>query len=99
MDHVHQAKGQTCHMIKWPSTLWMARKRVLVMFRVLRDGRVPLWKKVVPFLPLIYVISPFNFLTLAIPIIGQIDDLMIIVLALNLFEYLIDDRILAEHQR
>lgn len=83
---------------KWTSLLWLARQRIALTWRLLRDARVPRWQKVIPFLPLLYIFSPLNLLTLPIPIIGQFDDITLVVMAMELFERVVDDRIVAEYK-
>jgi uncharacterized membrane protein YkvA (DUF1232 family) len=53
--------------------------------RLIREPGVPLVAKAVPFLALAYVISPIDFLPDVFPIVGQLDDLGIVALALQLF--------------
>lgn len=83
---------------KSTSLLWTARKRLKLVWKLLQDERVPMWQKAIPFLPLIYIFSPLNFLTLAIPLVGQVDDVLIVMFTLDLLEKVVDDEILAEHQ-
>lgn len=77
--------------------LWGARGKLRLAWSLVRDPRVPLWQKAIPFLPLIYILSPINLISFAIPIIGQIDDIMLVVLAINLLERTVDPAILADH--
>src|SRR5947207_12653493 len=58
---------------------------VRVSFRLLREPRVPLLLKLIPVLAAGYVISPLDFIPDVLPIVGQIDDLGIIFLALEVF--------------
>jgi uncharacterized membrane protein YkvA (DUF1232 family) len=44
-------------------------------FRYLRDGRVPLWKKLAGLLAIIYFVSPVDAIPDIIPILGWLDDL------------------------
>src|SRR3954463_505576 len=53
--------------------------------RLVREPRVPLLIKAVPLLALVYVISPLDFIPDVIPLAGQLDDVGIMVLALELF--------------
>src|SRR5437870_7443544 len=53
--------------------------------RLLREPRVPLFVKAVPVLALLYVISPLDFIPDVLPVIGELDDLGIVLLAVNLF--------------
>lgn len=76
-----------------------ARKRLRLTWQLLNDNRIPLWQKAIPFLPLIYLLSPINFLTFFIPVIGSVDDVMLVLLALELFERMVDKDILVEYRR
>jgi uncharacterized membrane protein YkvA (DUF1232 family) len=85
-------------MFKPVTLLWTLRKRLSLTWALLKDKRVPMWQKAIPFLPLIYIFSPLNFLTFAIPVIGQIDDVFLVMLALELFERVVDKTIIAEYR-
>ena len=84
---------------KWITLLWTLRRQVKLAWQLLKDERIPTWQKAIPFLPLIYILSPFNVLTFAIPIFGQVDDVMLIILALELFERQVDPKILSDYQK
>ena len=74
-------------------TSWLSRPGVLrtllsharLAIRLVREPRVPLLTKAVPILALIYVISPLDFIPDVVPLAGQLDDLGIVVIALELF--------------
>jgi uncharacterized membrane protein YkvA (DUF1232 family) len=85
-------------MFKPVTFIWTIRKRMKLTWALLKDERVPMWQKAIPFLPLIYIFSPLNFLTFAIPVIGQIDDVFLVMLALELFERVVDKTIIAEYR-
>jgi uncharacterized membrane protein YkvA (DUF1232 family) len=44
-------------------------------FRYLRDGRVPLWKKLAGLLAVVYFLSPVDAIPDILPILGWFDDL------------------------
>ena len=77
--------------------LWTARKRIRLISSLVQDERIPLWQRAIPFLPLIYIFSPLNFITLAIPFFGQLDDVVLLLLAMDLFENTIEKSIIDEH--
>jgi uncharacterized membrane protein YkvA (DUF1232 family) len=58
---------------------------VRVTLRLLREPRVPLLLKLIPVLAAGYVISPLDFVPDVLPVIGQLDDLGIIFVALEGF--------------
>lgn len=78
--------------------IWTARQRLKLTWRLLQDDRIPTWQKAIPFLPLIYIFSPFNFLTMAIPVFGQLDDLMLLVMAMEFMEQVVDKKIIADYK-
>ena len=58
---------------------------IRVTARLLREPRVPLIFKTIPLLAAVYVISPLDFIPDVLPIIGQLDDLGIVFIALEAF--------------
>jgi uncharacterized membrane protein YkvA (DUF1232 family) len=56
-----------------------------LVWRLLLDKRVPVFTKVIPFLAIIYIVSPFDFIADRIPVLGQFDDLIVTAILLLLF--------------
>ncbi|MCL4246774.1 MAG: DUF1232 domain-containing protein [Anaerolineae bacterium] len=73
--------------------------QIRLTYRLLRDPRVPLWVKAIPFLPLVYLLSPIDILPDFIPVIGQLDDLTLIVAGMRLFEAMTPEYIAHEHRQ
>jgi uncharacterized membrane protein YkvA (DUF1232 family) len=68
------------------STLWrLLLSRAQLALRLLREPRVPVLAKGVPVLALAYILSPLDFLPDVFPLLGQLDDLGIAVIALQTF--------------
>jgi uncharacterized membrane protein YkvA (DUF1232 family) len=57
-------------------------------WRLFGDSRVPLSVKAIPMLAALYVVSPLDLLPDVIPIMGQVDDIAILLVALRLFTQL-----------
>ena len=73
-------------------------KQGRLAWRLLRDGRVPGWVKMVPFAALLYFLSPIDLIPdMALPGLGEIDDLVILLLALKMFVDLSPTPIVREH--
>jgi uncharacterized membrane protein YkvA (DUF1232 family) len=51
----------------------------------MRDPRVPWLTKAVPLVAALYLVAPFDFVPDIFPVLGQLDDLGIAVLALEVF--------------
>jgi uncharacterized membrane protein YkvA (DUF1232 family) len=63
-----------------------AIKQGRLVWRLLRDGRVPSWTKMIPLVGLVYLLSPIDLIPdLMLPGLGQLDDLAVILLSLKLF--------------
>jgi len=68
-----------------------------LVWLLMRDPRVPLWLKALPIGSLIYLISPVDIISDVLPILGQIDDLMIVLGGLTTFISLCPSHVVEEH--
>jgi uncharacterized membrane protein YkvA (DUF1232 family) len=66
-------------------------------WELFRDPRVPKRLKIIPMGVIIYLISPLDFISL-IPVIGQLDDLAILILGVRWFIRLVPSAIVEEHR-
>ncbi len=88
-------------------TSWLARSRAVgallaeihLALRLLRDPAVPTYLKAVPFAALAYVLSPLDFLPDFIPVIGQLDDIGVLVLGVKGFLRLCPSDVVAFHRQ
>ena len=70
----------------------MFRKELLLAWAVLRDPRAPKAAKLVTVLAALYVVSPIDFVSDFIPVLGWLDDGLIAYLLLQLaFKFLPPD--------
>ncbi|MBC8172164.1 MAG: DUF1232 domain-containing protein [Anaerolineae bacterium] len=67
-------------------------------WRLLRDARIPLWKKLIPFMGLLYVVMPIDIIPDFLVVVGQLDDLGIMLFSMQMFEKSIDPLIVEEHR-
>jgi len=70
-----------------------------VAWRLLRDPRVPPATKLVPVASLLYLLWPLDVLADAWPLLGQLDDLGVMLLGLRLFLRLAPAPLVAAHRR
>ena len=68
-----------------PGLLWMLLLHARLAGRLLREPRVSLLTKAVPLLAALYLISPLDIIPDLVPLLGQVDDLTVILLALTAF--------------
>ena len=67
-------------------------------WKLMKDGRIPLWKKSIAIAPILYTLSPLNLIPPFVPVLGHIDDLSVYYAAMRLFESVVDDAIIAEYR-
>lgn len=73
-------------------------RQLRLTWRLLWDGRVPLWTKVIPPAVLAYVISPIDILPDFPPMgLNQLDDLAVLLLGVRLFIELAPPGVVREH--
>jgi uncharacterized membrane protein YkvA (DUF1232 family) len=72
---------------------------VRLYWRLLLDRRTPLLPKVVLLAAVAYVILPFDLIPDVIPIVGEVDDMVILLAACRLFILLCPDDLVREHVR
>lgn len=77
------------------SQLWRSAR---LTYRLLRDSRVPLMAKMVFYVTVVYMLSPFDFVPDWIPVLGQADDLVAIMAGLNLFFRACPSWLVQEHE-
>ena len=77
--------GRVTSLFSWPSLFRTLVSHVGLTVRLLREPAVPVLTKVLPFLALLYVISPLDFVPDFLPVLGQLDDLGVVLLALEGF--------------
>jgi uncharacterized membrane protein YkvA (DUF1232 family) len=70
-----------------------------ITLRLFRDPRVPMWKKAVPVLALLYIVSPFDFVPDLIPGLGQLDDIGILLAAMRLFEMISPEAVVIQQRK
>ena len=56
-----------------------------IAWKLLWDRRVPMSTKLVPFLMVLYILSPIDFLPDVIPGLGQLDDLALFLIGVQVF--------------
>jgi uncharacterized membrane protein YkvA (DUF1232 family) len=77
-----------------------AVKQARLAWRLLRDRRVPGWVKLVPVAGILYLLSPIDILPEAIlPLVGEVDDVVLLLMAVKLFVDLSPPGVVREHLR
>jgi len=71
---------------------------VRLTLRLLREPAVPLLTKVLPAAAALYLISPLDFVPDVLPILGQLDDAGVMLLALESFLKLCPEAVVTYHR-
>ena len=81
-----------------PRVLWTLLSHLRLAIRLLREPRVPLLTKAVPLLAALYLVSPLDVVPDVFLLLGQVDDVSVIVVALAVFLRLCPAAAVAVHR-
>jgi uncharacterized membrane protein YkvA (DUF1232 family) len=90
----------TCerNMTTWKERARNLKRDVVAIALAVRDPRVPWYAKAVGACVVAYALSPIDLIPDFVPVIGYLDDLVLVPLGLLLMLRLIPPEILAEHR-
>ncbi len=71
--------------------------RLRLVGRLFMDPRIPVYLKLIPVGSIAYALMPFDVIPDVVPILGQLDDLGIILLAVEAFVMMAPQDIVREH--
>ena len=75
------------------------RKEVLALFLAIRHPRTPWYAKALASLVVVYAVSPLDLIPDAIPVLGYLDDLILVPLGILLARRMIPPDVLTECRR
>jgi uncharacterized membrane protein YkvA (DUF1232 family) len=73
--------------------------RIRLHWRLVRDRRVPPWAKALLGAAVVYVILPFDLIPDTLPVVGEVDDVVVLIMAARWFLRLCPPAVVAEHAR
>jgi uncharacterized membrane protein YkvA (DUF1232 family) len=76
----------------------LIRRDVVALWLAARDPRVPFWIKALAALIAAYALSPIDLIPDFIPVLGYLDEIVLLPLAIMGLVKLIDPAIMAEHR-
>lgn len=89
---------RTTSWLSLPSMLRTLLSHARLSVRLLRDPSVPFFAKLLPLGAVLYLIFPIDWMPDFIPVLGQLDDIGVLLLALESFLKLCPGSIVAHHQ-
>lgn len=69
-----------------------------LLWRLIRDSRTPLLPKLILGAALLYALSPLDFVPDFVPLVGQLDDVAVLALGLELFFKNVPEWLRREHE-
>lgn len=85
-------------MKKWIDRAKQLKRQVMVLYYAYRDARTPMWAKVAAFCVVAYALSPIDLIPDFIPILGYLDDVVLVPLGILLTLKLIPPEVLIDSQ-
>ena len=83
----------------WRTRAHLLKREVFTLYFACRDTRVPWYAKAVAACVVAYALSPIDLVPDFIPVLGYVDDLVLVPLGIKLVLALIPDDVLAECRR
>ncbi len=74
--------------------LW---QQVRLVFQLMKDREVPIYLKILPFAGILYTLFPIDIITDVIPVLGQLDDLTILIIGAKVFIEMAPQQVVARH--
>src|ERR1700730_11093800 len=85
-------------MRNWKQWARLARRDAHALYFAARDPRVPWYAKAVAIAVAAYALSPIDLIPDFIPVVGYLDDLIIVPLGIALVVRMIPPHVMAEHR-
>ncbi|HFE66493.1 MAG TPA: DUF1232 domain-containing protein [Chloroflexi bacterium] len=82
---------------KNPGFLREVWQQVRLVYYLLRDPDVPFYLKFLPFLSILYLLWPIDLVTDIAPVVGQLDDMAILLVGFKVFIELAPPEVTARH--
>jgi uncharacterized membrane protein YkvA (DUF1232 family) len=90
--------GSTVRMNNWKQWARTIRRDAHALYLAARDPRVPWYAKAVAITVAAYAFSPIDLIPDFIPVLGYLDDLILLPLGIRLVVALIPDEVMAEYR-
>lgn len=74
--------------------LW---QQVRLVFYLIKDREVPIYLKALPFLGVLYTLFPIDIITDFVPVLGQIDDLTLLLIGAKVFIEMAPPQVVARY--
>lgn len=86
-------------MVNWKEKAKQLRNEITVLYRASKDPRLPWYAKALMVVIIGYAMSPIDLIPDFIPVIGQVDDLILIPLGIYILLKIVPKEIIDEHRK
>ena len=84
---------------KWKNTVQKVEIETYALYLSYRDPKVPVHTKILIFLVIAYLISPIDLIPDFIPVLGYLDDFLLITVGIPILLKMIPKEIIEEHRK
>lgn len=92
-----ESKKSVTDQMKDPGFLGELWQQIRLVYYLLRDREVPIYLKVLPFVGILYAIFPIDLITDFVPVLGQLDDLTILIIGAKIFIEMAPAQVVAKY--
>lgn len=72
-------------------------QQIRLVFYLIKDKEVPIYLKVIPFMGILYALFPFDFVADFVPVLGQLDDLTLLLIGAKVFIEMAPPQVVARY--
>lgn len=90
-------QSKTTEKLKDVGFLGEIWQQIRLVFYLIKDREVPIYLKVLPFVGILYTLFPFDLITDLVPVLGQLDDLTILLIGAKVFIEMSPPQVVARH--
>lgn len=85
--------------MKWKDRVKRLHTEVRVLYLALKDPRMPWYARIFAALVVAYALSPIDLIPDFIPVLGLLDDLLLVPAGIYLVMKMVPDEVLEEHRQ
>jgi uncharacterized membrane protein YkvA (DUF1232 family) len=86
-------------MLKWKEWAKKLKRELFTLYYACQDSRTPLWIKLLAIVVVAYAFSPVDLVPDFIPVLGYLDDLILLPLGIVLVIWLLPDHVLEDSRK